>query len=221
MIAKLCRNGYFLVIPPLKLGDVLYRKMEVGSIMVKKILIMIMCLLLNTSLLFNIPIGIAEDGTNPEIEDEAGDVPFGFIDILSAWFYEDSEDPEYLFVAFELKNLQYRLLVTLYAIAWRFEGTEYIASLSTWGKNSNCICFAGTWDRNNPIMGTCDIEENIVAMKIPKKEIGNPGKGDVLQRPYAWSMFSLLAGFFVQYNIYWFIDIAPNSLYGKNYIIQY
>ena len=39
----------------------------------------------------------AGDEENPEIEDETGDDVIDYLDIISAWFYEDAQQQEYLF----------------------------------------------------------------------------------------------------------------------------
>jgi hypothetical protein len=58
--------------------------------MQKKIMGIFICTLLIITIL---PItAIAGDEENPEIEDESGDA-FGHLDVLSAWFYENPDEP--------------------------------------------------------------------------------------------------------------------------------
>ena len=87
---------------------------------------------------------------------------------------------------------------------------------------------------NNPVDGDYDFDTGIITWKIPKKNIGNPGKDDVLTS--TWSNAFRRLGFigrigFTRHvldalilRIYghnmW--DYAPErGEYGKNYIIQY
>ena len=190
--------------------------------MIKKFVTIFLCILLTIPILPLADRAIAKDKDNPEIEDDSGDVLFGCIDILSAWFYEDPDDTDFLYTAIKVKNLEYKLITTQYAIYWTYNRTIYFSFLSTSNKGSNSMCFICDISGNlNHIAGSCDLENDVIALKIPKKIIGNPQPDDVLIRPYAFSMFSLFGGILAQFGIYFFSDYAPDNRQGKDYIIQY
>ena len=70
----------------------------------KKIICIFVCTLLITIIL---PIAVsAGDEQNPEIVDEIGDTPLSLLDIESAWFYENEEEPEFLFVSMKILFLK-------------------------------------------------------------------------------------------------------------------
>jgi hypothetical protein len=190
--------------------------------MIKKVSIFFISLLLCIIIILpNTVLTIAGDEDNPEIEDAVRDVPFGFIDIVSAWFYEDAKEPEYLYIAIKVRNLQYRSIMTIYYLGWRSNRTDYVSYFSTSGRGKYCMCFAGQMEYTNPIFGSCDLENNIIAMKIPKREIGDPKEGDTLRNPLAMCMYSSFAAILMNLNIYSFIDYAPNNGYGDDYVIQF
>jgi hypothetical protein len=189
--------------------------------MIKNIYTSILCVLLITVIL-QINIVFAGDEDNPEIEDDIGDVPFSFIDIVSAWFFEDPEDPDYLYTAIKVQNLQYKSMITGYSILWRYKGSIYNILYIIWSQGDKSICYAGVLGGNlNTVVGSCDLENDIIAMKIPKRVIENPKPGDVLEKPFAHTIFTPLASLLETFQIYIFSDYAPNNLQGRNYIIQY
>jgi hypothetical protein len=164
----------------------------------------------------------AKDKENPEMEDSSGDCPLGFIDIISAWFYEDPEDAKYLYAAIQVRHLEYKMILTGYTIFWEYDGTLYNLLGITWGRGSNVIFFAGILGGNlHNVAGSFDLEHDIIAMKIPKKVIGDPEPGDALNRPYAHTIFTPIANLLEPFHLYWLSDYAPDNLRGKNYIIQY
>ena len=63
--------------------------------MKKRILGIFVCMLLIITILPMTGTVMAGDEENPEIEDEAGDA-LGYLDVLSAWFYENPDEPNYL-----------------------------------------------------------------------------------------------------------------------------
>jgi hypothetical protein len=190
--------------------------------MIKKVITIFLCAFLTIPIFPLTNRVLAGDKDNPEIEDDSGDVLFSCIDILSAWFYEDPNDADFLYAAIEIKNLQYKIIPTQYAIYWTYNRTLYFSFLSTSNKGINSMCFICDISGNlNHIAGSCDLENDIIAMKIPKNLIGNPQPEDLLIRPYAFSIFSLFGGILAQFGIFFLSDYAPDNRQGKNYMIQY
>jgi hypothetical protein len=65
--------------------------------MKKKIVGIFICTLLITTILPITGTILAGDEEDPEIVDEPDDDVFDYLDIISAWFYEKEEEPDYLF----------------------------------------------------------------------------------------------------------------------------
>lgn len=188
--------------------------------MIRKIVTIIICIFLTLTIIPLTNIVLAGDEHNPEIEDSRGDVPFGCIDIVSAWFFEDVEDPDYVYTAIKLRNLQYKWILTGYTINWLYNGSIYCVFLTTWGKGNYNICTVIKDGASvQQIIGSCDLENSIVAIKIPKKTIGEPKPGDVLRTPYIFSTYSMLGAMLAPLTP--LSDYAPNNLRGNSYIVQY
>jgi len=214
-----------------------------------KIVGIFVCMLLITTV---VPLTvIAGDENNPEIVDEENDCfgalithpmrlkllqifgilpidSYDFIDIVSAWFFENSNEPEYLYAAVKLKDLTVIDQDAIYSVSWSFKGRGYVAGshISNNGERTSCQVGLLTWINrdNNAAEVTYDFEKNIVTFKFSKEYIGNPNPGDVLTKTNAWTALRLNlepltllfgSGELVK-------DSAPNNnTYGKDYIIQY
>jgi hypothetical protein len=191
-----------------------------AHIIIKKIAIAVLCLLMTITIFPKTDIVRAGDEDNPEIEDSVGDCPIKNIDIVSAWFFEDSEDPDFLYVAIKVRDLQYTWIITNYVMYWYYNSTLYFSLLSTWGQGSNSICsIVENGVLLQQIGGSCDLKNDIIAMKIPKNVIGDPSPGDLLLRPYAFGRFTMYGGILGPLSP--LADFAPNNRQGKNYVIQY
>jgi hypothetical protein len=66
--------------------------------MKKKIIGIFVCMLLISTILPITGTVFAGDEEDPEIVDEPEDDVFDYLDIISAWFYEKAEMPDYLFI---------------------------------------------------------------------------------------------------------------------------
>ena len=191
-----------------------------ANTMIKKIFIVVLGVLLTITILPITNFVLAGDEDNPEIEDNVGDCPIKNIDIVSAWFFEDSDDPDFVYVAIKVRDLQYTWIVTNYVMYWYYNSTLYFSLLSTWGQGSNSICsIIENGVLLQQIAGSCDLENDVIAMKIPKNAIGDPSPGDLLIRPYAFSRFTMFGGILGPLSP--LSDYAPNNRQGKNYVIQY
>jgi len=74
--------------------------------MKKKIIGIFVCTLLIATILPITGTVIAGSEEDPEIDDEVPDTGvFDYLDIISAWFFEKGDEPEYLFTQIVLNNI--------------------------------------------------------------------------------------------------------------------
>jgi hypothetical protein len=201
----------------------------------KIISLTIVMLMISICFTIVIPAGSEED---PEIEDEIGDA-FGYIDIESVWFYEKSDEPDVLYICMKINNASYTTFQQTFAVFWEYKNVKYAVSLhlgfsfKNWSRYTSGV--EGRWDYiNDPIEGDYDFDTGIITWRIPKKNIGNPAKDDLLTG--TWSNAFRRLGFigrigFTRYgldalilrlfgNYMW--DYAPErGEYGRDYVIQY
>ena len=215
----------------------------------KKIIGIFVCMLLITTIL---PMTVmAGDENNPEIVDEENDCSgplvihpmrlkvlqiFGILpidsfdcfDLVSAWFYENSNEPEYLYAAVKLKDLSAVDQDALYSVSWSYKGKDYVVGSHLWqnGEKTSCIVGISRWLTigYKTAEATYDFEKNIVTFKFSKENIGNPNPGDIITQTYAGSglrlNFQPLTLLFGSGELV--RDSAPKTgTYGKDYIIQY
>ncbi len=202
----------------------------------KKIVpILVSILFIFTTISITVFAGPEED---PEIEDEIGDA-FGYIDIESVWFYEKSDEPDVLYVCMKINNASYTTFQQTFAVFWEYKNVKYAVSLHLGFSIKNWSHYAsgvkGKRDYiNDPIEGDYDFDTGIITWRIPKNNIGNPVKNDLLTGTWsnAFRRLGLIGRIgFTRYgldalilrlfgNYMW--DYAPErGGYGKNYIIQY
>ena len=186
----------------------------------------IMIIMLMISLIFSIKV-FAGDQENPEIEDEIGDSYFDFLDIKSAWFFEDENEPEYLFISMKMNSINENF-ISIFAVKWHLQDTKYIAGLETYFikpkiSRSGLYQRGTSWQwRSMPECGSImDKNNNIMTWKILKTNIGDPQPGYILTKTQASAVASFPMSIFDP-----FIDMrdfAPNDTneYGKDYTIQY
>ena len=207
--------------------------------MKKKIISMLICILFISSI--NVLAGNMND---PEITDVTGDA-FGYLDIESVWFYEEEDNPDFLFVAMKINEPSYNKFQQTFAIFWRYEDNQYACGLHlgfdiqedwesyTAGEYSNRAPRGGS--KNYHINGTYSTSEGIILWKIEKEFIGNPEKDDVLTN--TWSNAFRRLGFLgrigfsrpildnIIYRIFSYSlwDYAPDNYgeYGRDYIMKY
>ena len=206
--------------------------------MSRRIIGIFVCVLLISNI---IPVAVmAGDEENPEISDEEeNDVQDNF-NIISAWFFEKEEEPEYLFTALKLKNVDTMKLKQHLVVSWEHNGIHcsaglYIGYDPNWWFAYEGGYGHGWWfqEHYQKIEGGFDEETGVIICKTPKSIINNPEKGDVLTntRALAFQRFGFIGrmGFdrcFIQSLIYFITgksvsDYAPNDGYGIDYIIKY
>ena len=194
---------------------------------------------------------IAGDEQNPEIVDETNDLyglfaikpnvynfftkfnifnmeSFDFMDITSAWFYENPDKPDYLYTAIKLKNLEFINQRTIYAMHWEFKDKNYAVGVHVYSNGTTKGFFAGeTFGifnkyRYGPYYnasGLFDIDNDLVIFEISKDVIGNPEPGDKLTNTDAWTGLRFI---FEPLTIPFGGEVAKDGTgYGEDYIIQY
>jgi hypothetical protein len=204
----------------------------------KKICIPILVMLLITVVIpFNV---IAGDEENPEIKDRRLDVKlfgiiggipqsyFKHIDIISGWFYEDNNEPDYLFVSLKMRDLQSTsdTLEALYSVCWIYNHVPYqtVVKLHSNGIFGSYYVVVNN-DKSYSCEGTLDIEDNIITWRVPKDIIGNPQPGEsltttsayALLRPYDESTNEVGADIFKDLTNR--LVARPSEKYGDDYII--
>ncbi|VVB62242.1 Uncharacterised protein [uncultured archaeon] len=205
----------------------------------KKITGILMVMLLFTTVL---PLTVcAGDPENPEISDATGDARAN-VDLQKAWFFEDSTTPEYLYITIQVALLQPQYQGTSQnLVLWTMNNVKYLAfgGVGKYMGGVNGLYAdvgrAGIFSQFTKINGSMDLTTNTITCKIPKSLIGNPHAGDALTKTYAGTsqrtpLMEKLGR--DAYFITWFfqklgksslgwMDQAPDSGYGKDYIIQY
>jgi len=196
-----------------------------------------MMLVLSMTLTISVPAGTEED---PEIVDEEDTDVVDYLDVISAWFYEKPDEPDYLFTALKMKEIKPFHFKQHLVVHWEHNGIP-CASGMVIGYGEPWFDFHagyghGWWFEEHylRVEGFCDDETNIITWKIPKSIINNPQKGDVLENTYAsaFERFGFVGrlGFdraIVRSILYLIsgknvVDFAPESTeYGRDYVIQY
>lgn len=183
---------------------------------------------------------IAGDEENPEIEDEIeGDI-VNYLNIISAWFYENEEQPDFLFVTLKLKEINKIPLKQHLTVHWEYNGIPCSTMMAVGYQGFKSVNYTAGWGHGfwfqehfDVIDGDYDEETGIITMKIPKNIIRDPQKGDTLTNTYAltFQRFGFIGrlGFdrpIIRSILYALSgqhrsDSAPNPRYGKDYVIQY
>jgi hypothetical protein len=199
--------------------------------------IVVVMLLITIAISVNVFAGSEED---PEIIDaDEDDVQENF-NIISAWFYEKEEEPDFLYTSLKLKNIDTTKTKQHLVIIWEHNGIHCSAGLYIGYDKDQWFSYQagyghGFWfqEHYEEIEGNFDEETGIITCEIPKNIINNPESGDVLTktRASAFQRFGFLGilGFdrwFIHSLIYIITgeiasDHAPNDDYGRDYIIQY
>ena len=153
---------------------------------------------------------------------------FEFLDIISAWFYEDFNEPDFLYTSIKIKDLGFFDDRGIYSVHWRYNEVDYAAGVHTHSNGDYSSFFAGE-SPNGPysiFSGSFDLENNIVTFRVPKVIIGNPQPGDVLTDTWAWTALRFkiepatwpFGGELAKDAAPFITDIED---YGEDYVIQY
>ena len=179
----------------------------------------------------------AGDEENPEIEDGEKDLEgffgmlfprfFKHIDIISGWFYENSTEPNTLYIALKVRDLEYKKLRTIYSIHWEYNGKPYATGIHTYSYGESLVAFTGCMEVGNETMyeidAFFDLEKNIITWDVPKEYIGNPEPGEVLKFPFAWNGIRFISDKWIELYIRIFGEgeLAKDVAFGEGYTIQF
>jgi hypothetical protein len=151
------------------------------------------------------------------------------LDIESAWFYEEINEPDFMFVAMKISYLKENYNA-IYSVRWSYNGKNYAAGVNTFYFQETVFRCGlpkrgsyWQWNSMPRCEGFFDFDNGIITWKIPKSSIGNPQAGDVLTKTKA----NAVPGFPISF-LYFILhldyrDFAPNvyNEYGRDYIIEY
>lgn len=185
-------------------------------------------------------IAVAGDENDPEIEDDIEDDVIEYLDIISAWFYEQADQPDFLFVGLKLNKISSTPLKQHLTVHWDYNGVPCATMMAVGYQGFESINFSAGWghgfwfqEHYEVINGDYDQETGIITMSIPKHIIKDPQKGDILTDTYAltFQRFGFIGrmGFdrpFIHSILFRLSgqrrgDIGPNDGYGRDYTIQY
>jgi len=192
----------------------------------KKILIIFTSFLLFSSMCTFGSIAYIDDP--PEITDEIDDTELPFLDIVSAWFYENPDEPEYLFTAVQLQSVNVKVSSCI-SIRWSFEGKEYVCGFDRYKWKENVFRSGDPqratywqWTSMPECEGQTNHTTNIITWKILKENIGNPTQGSVLTETKAAAVpgFPLSFVYFFMGNNNRILEQRKKKEFGLNYIIN-
>ncbi len=169
----------------------------------------------------------------PEITDDEGDTRFGYVDVLWASFYEEPDEPEYLYGAMKIADLEDKI-GTIYAIHWHYDDIHYDVGF----RNGVLIPYIDFdhwhchyYERRTPVetwndtynTGYFDLEAGVITWKIHKNCIGNPQPGDVINQSYVFTAQRISKLGLIPFGNLFFTSFSDgtSSSDSKDYIIQY
>ena len=183
-------------------------------------------------------LGGSED--NPEVEDRIGDVKlFGFIpffpqinfkyaDIVSAWIYEEENNPDFLYMSLKIRDLKDTTdkYDAIYVIGWTFNNIQYSAGVHIFPDGPTPLTAGSLDEEGNDYVdfvicdGSIDSVNDIITWIIPKNAIGNPITGLKITNivPHTHLRHTESSGLPL-----WdlFKDLPWNAKIIKDYIIKY
>lgn len=146
-------------------------------------------------IMFFIPISISAIFIpEPIITDDTEDVmgllsivfpqeDIAFLDIESAWFTENPDEPDYIYASIKFVDLTMRKWHTIYSIIWEYNEDIYFVSVH-YREYGTVSTYSATHGENSKIItGSFDVENNIITFIIPKNTINNPQPGEILTNP--------------------------------------
>ena len=156
---------------------------------------------------------------------------FDFMDINSAWFHEDEQEPDFLYATLKLKDLQLIPQDVIYTVRWTVNGEKYCVCSHIFNNGQNISCDVA-FDRRrftqpHEAEVTYNYDKDTVTFKINKKYFGDPQPGDLITKTWAWTAlrfnFEPLCLVFSDGEL--IKDVAPflenNNVYGRDYQIVY
>lgn len=182
-------------------------------------------------------IAIAGDEENPEISDGERDLAglfgmlfprfFKHIDVTAGWFYENYTDPNILYVAMKISDLEYKKLRAIYSIQWEYNEKPYATGFHTDSNGAFVIAYAGLFEPGNETIYEVEVdfnpETNIITWTVPKEYIGYPAPEELLKSPFAWNGVRFISDRCIEIymKIFGASEIAKDWAFGYDYTIQY
>lgn len=159
----------------------------------------------------------AGDETQPEFKDTRND-SLKHWDILSGWFYEPTNNKEYLYVTIQMHALS--RLPSTYMVNFTIDATTYELNVCTIPLSipQFQLVTKDQHTRTQIIKGNIDFEECTITFKLPKYSIPQLQSGTLLTKTHAASKFNIAQLFKQDSLIYTYIT---DAVYGSNYRIQY
>jgi len=208
--------------------------------MKKKIVGILICTLLIATILPITGTVFAGSEENPELEDRIFDVKlfglfpfmpqsnFKYVDIISAWINEESDNPDYLYMNLKIRDLEETTekFDAIYVIGWTLNNVAYSASVHIFPEGPTAL-LAGSIDeeRNDYIDyvicdGDIDSKNDIITWIIPKDSIDYPSNGNKLENivPHTHLRYPESSGF-PMWDL--FKDLPWNAKITKDYTIIY
>ena len=162
--------------------------------MKKKIIGIFVCMLLIATILPITGTVIAGSEEDPEVEDRIFDVKlfgiFGFslqiylkyVDVVSTWFYENIDNPDYLYVSLKIRDLDAKAddLEAIYDVDWSYSNNRYSCCVHNNPNGYGPFFIGKSTDPHGNYEdwalcdGTFDVENNIITWEVPKTAIGDP-----------------------------------------------
>jgi hypothetical protein len=194
-------------------------------------------LFLFTIFSINVFAGSEED---PEVEDKIRDVKlfgifpfllqfnFKYVDIISAWIYEEDNNPDYLFMSLKIRDLEETTekYDAIYVISWTLNSVTYSASVHIFPHVPTSLLAGPTDEERNDYVnyviceGNIDCNNEIITWIIPKDAIGNPIKGQIIENivPHTHLRYTESSGL-PMWDL--FKDLTWNAKFTKDYTINY
>lgn len=208
--------------------------------MKKKIVGIFVCTLLIATILPITETVIAGSEDDPEVEDRIFDVKlfglfpfmpqsnFKYVDIISAWINEVSDNPDYLYMNLKIRDLEETTekFDAIYVISWTLNSVAYSASVHIFPEGPTAL-LAGSIDeeRNDYVDyiicdGDIDSINDIITWIIPKDSIGYPSNANKLENivPHTHLRYPESSGI-PMWDL--FKDLPWNAKIIKDYIVQF
>ena len=198
--------------------------------MKQKIVGLFVCMLM-VVLVFQMP-GTAFSDDVHEITDDEGDTRFEYVDVVWASFYENADQPQYLYAALQISNLQEKK-GCVYAIHWYFNDVHYDTALHN-GLMLPPLRFkiwsSDYYDKRTPMKtwndtlnsGSFDPQNDVIIWTLHKSCIGFPQPGDILTHAYVFTAQRIAnLGLIPFGRLFMSFSDSSDSSASLNYIIQY
>ena len=192
---------------------------------------------------FLIPlIGNVNAGTesDPELKDRILDVRFNgflplypqilfkYLDIVSVWFEEKSDNPDIIYVSLKLRDIVTKTdsLEVIYLVGWFYQNEQYICSIhihpeGVYGNPYICRQIGNDeYDNFHVVECTLDVDKYIVTWEVPKDTVGNPAKGHMITGVYGFTNNRATEESGLP-RVDLFKDLTWNAKSNRDYKIQY